>query len=217
MEEEKVLKKYKRLEESSLSRIWKHNIEHDCGAITAFRKFTDCDGSKGVVLSKDDNLKRNKLLTAKLLSKGYGITRLLGKYPEGGSVGKEISYFVVDIENKGSLLKDLRSLGEEFMQDSILFVPKGAINNEGNKAFLTGTNHCENNFLSYGEKSLFNKGKLGFESPIYTSFVNGKPFLFESVEKEVKLPSSGMGIWAMKKIAEQSPENYCFLKGKNID
>ena len=73
MEEEKVLKKYKRLEESSLSRIWQHNIEHDCGAITAFRKFTDCDGSKGVVLSKEDNLKRNKLLTAKLLPKGYGV------------------------------------------------------------------------------------------------------------------------------------------------
>ncbi len=35
------------LQESSLSRLWKHNEEHDCGAMTAFRKAADCgEGEK---------------------------------------------------------------------------------------------------------------------------------------------------------------------------
>lgn len=193
--------KYK-IQESSLSRVWKHNLEHDCGAITAFRKYSDCDGNDGYEYSKKENLQRNKSLTAKLLSLGYGITKLHGVYPEGGEVGKEVSYFVVDLKNKGSLERDLRKLGEEFNQDSILFIPKGAINNKA-KAYLIGTNHCENNWLGYGKKEIFEKGKLGFNSPIYTSFVNGRPFMFESAGKEIKRPGSGMGIWAMERIAEK--------------
>lgn len=195
--------RYKRkYKESSLSRIWRHNLEHDCGAITAFRKYSDCDGSEGQEYSKKDNLKRNKSLSAKLISLGYGITKLHGKYPEGGEVGKEVSFFVVDLKDKGRLEKDLRKLGKEFNQDSILFVPKGAINNEAT-AYLIGTNHCPNNWLGYGKKETFKKGRLSSESPIYTSYVNGRPFIFESVDRELRRPGSGMGIWAMEVIAKK--------------
>ena len=35
-------KEQENLEESSLSRLWQHNIDHDCGAITAFRLYEGC-------------------------------------------------------------------------------------------------------------------------------------------------------------------------------
>jgi len=196
----KSMNPYKPLKESSLSRLWRHNLAHDCGALTAFRKYTVCDETDGVLLTKEDNIKRNKSLTAKLLSKGYDVTRLIGKYPEGGIERKEISYFVVDKKDRGNLEQDMRELGEEFNQDSVLIIPKGAITNEA-QAYLIGTNHCENNWLDYGKKQVFERGRLGYDSPIYTSYINGRPFIFETVDKKLSLPGSGMGIWLMERIA----------------
>jgi len=189
------------INESSLSRIWKHNKEHDAGALTAFRKGPECGGGK--LYSKKENAQRNKSLLAKLKSKGYGVTKLHGSYPEGGKTAKEISYFVVDLDDTGKLEKDLRKFGQEFEQDSILFIPKGAI--EGNsKAYLIGTNRCDNNWLGFGKKEVFNKGRMGYDSPIYTSKVNGRPFIFESVGETIKSPQTGFGNWSMHIIAEQN-------------
>jgi len=75
------------------------------------------------------------------------------------------------------------------------------------KAYLLGTNHCANNWLGYGKKELFNKGRVGYTSPIYTSFVNGRPFIFESVGKNIPSPGNGMGVWAMKVIAKKHWED----------
>ena len=189
------MKKYRDIiNESSLSRLWKHNEEHDCGALTAFRKALNC--GEGEPYTKKENKQRNKSLLSKLKSKGYGVTKLRGKYPEGGKSVTEISYFVVDLDDNGSLKKDLRKLGEEFEQDSILFVPKGAIKGD-TKAYLIGTNHCDNNWLGYGKNEVFAKGRMGYDSPIYTSMVNGRPFIFEEVGKEIITPASGMGVWSM--------------------
>ena len=85
---------------------------------------------------------------------------------------------------------------------SILYIPKGAIKGES-KAYLIGTNSCKNNWLGIGKKEVFNKGRLGYDSPIYTSRVNGRPFLFEEIGEEVLSPASGMGVWAMHLIAEK--------------
>jgi|TARA_R110001583_G_scaffold138087_4_gene289704 hypothetical protein len=188
------------LNESSLSRIWRHNEQHDTGALTAFRKGEDC--GEGTPYTSKQNAQRNKSLMAKLKSKGYGVTKLHGSYPEGGKTAKEISYYVVDLEDKGTLEKDLRKLGQQFDQDSILFVPKGAIKGES-KAQLIGTNRCENNWLGFGKKEVFNKGRMGYDSPIYTSKVNGRPFIFEDIGNEVTNPASGMGVWYMHRLAEK--------------
>ena len=51
----KPFKKY--LNESSLSRLWKHNEEHDAGALTAFRKGSEC--GTGETYSKKENTQRN--------------------------------------------------------------------------------------------------------------------------------------------------------------
>jgi hypothetical protein len=188
------------INESSLSRIWKHNKEHDAGALTAFRKGPECGSGK--LYSKKENAQRNKSLLAKLKSKGYGVTKLHGSYPEGGKTAKEISYFVVDLDDTGKLEKDLKAFGQEFEQDSILFIPKGAIQGDA-KAELIGTNRCDNNWLGFGKKEVFNRGRMGYDSPIYTSKVNGRPFIFEEVGEEVLSPASGMGVWALHLIAEK--------------
>lgn len=190
------LEKY--LNESSLSRLWRHNEEHDCAAMTAYRKARDC--GQGEPYTKAENKARNKSLLAKLKSKGYSVTSLKGKYPEGGTVGKEESFFIVDINDTGKLFDDVKWLGIEFEQDSVLLIPKGAIQNKA-KAYLIGTNNCEDNWLKLGQTEVFNKGKLGYESPIYTSYVNGRPFLFEEYNREIGDPGNGMGYWSLQRAA----------------
>lgn len=187
--------------ESSLSRLWRMNDKYDCGALTAFRKGQDC--GQGEPYTRSDNAKRNKSLLAKLKSKGYSVTTLKGQYPEGGETQKEISFFVVDINDTGNLPSDIAQLGSEFEQDSVLIVPRGSLQNQAH-AYLLGTNNCDNNWLGMGQKEVFNKGKIGYDSPIYTSYVNGRPFIFEDVsELEESSPASGMGVWAMHRAAEK--------------
>jgi len=189
------------LTESSLSRLWKHNEEHDCGAITAFRIARDCN--QGERYTKKENKQRNKSLRTKLVAMGYGVTGIHGTSMEGDEKTKEESYFIVDLQDKGNLKKDLIKLGEMFEQDSVLFVPRGAIKGE-DKAILIGTNRCPKNEIGYHGTILFNKGKMGYESPIYTSYVNGRPFIFEELGVEYGYPGSGMGKWALHVISEMN-------------
>lgn len=193
-----IYKKY--IKESSLSRLWRHNEKYDCGALTAFRVAENC--GEGRPYTKKENKQRNKSLLAKLKTKGYSVTSLKGTYPEGGKTGKEESFFVVDIKYTNTLLNNLKSLGEEFQQDSILFVPKGSVNGEA-KAILVGTNRCSNNFLGYHQEMSFEKGKFGMKSPIYTSFVNGRPFIFEDIGQHICGPNTGFGWWSVQIIAEK--------------
>lgn len=187
---------------SSLSRIWRHNQAHDCGAITAFRQYKGCDTEE--VYSSSDNQKRNKSLVAHLISRGYGVTKLEGRYPEGGKETKEISFFVVDLKDHGNLENDLLELGHKFEQDSILFVPKGAIDNKA-EAVLIGTNSYPNNMLAGHARMPFNLAKLGDQSPIYTSFVNGRPFYFTSASNgDLQSYQNGIGLAFAQAIASKN-------------
>ncbi len=190
---------------SSLSRVWRHNENHDCGALTAFRKTTGCgDSDDDVVYTKEDNMKRNKQLKAELANLGYGVTALKGKYPEGGVVGKEISFWVVDLKDTGKLEKDLMRLGSKFEQDSVLYVPKGSIQGK-DKGYLIGTGKCKNAFPAYGKKNVFDTAKMGYESKIYTSYINGRPFIFESAEngRIQQNYGNGFGYWQMMIMTEK--------------
>ena len=177
-------------EDSSLSRLWKHNLSHDCGAMSAFRPASDC--GTGTPYTRDDDLKRSASLSAKLRFLGYGVTAMVGVY-EGQ---KEAGFFVVDFTDSGKLEADLRSLGEEFEQDSILFVPRGAVNNEAT-AYLIGTSHCPGIEITYGEREPFERGKVGISSPIYSTCIDARPFFFESITLEDVYRPSGMGYWAL--------------------
>ena len=133
---------------------------------------------------------------------GYGVTVLKGKYPEGGKTTIEISFFVVNLNDNEDFFKKIAKFGEKFEQDSVLLIPKGAINND-DKAYLYGTNHCDNNWLGYHKKETFENGRLGKTSKIYTSYVNNRPFIFEQVKEECLMPSSGMGRWYLHLVAEK--------------
>lgn len=187
--------------ESSLSRLFNHNQEHDCGAMSAFRK----------TYTRKENEQRHKSLKAKLMSGGYSVTEIIGKYPEGG-VDKtitELSFFVVDVKNTGNLFSDMSKLGEYFEQDSILFIPKGAINNDS-QAFLYGTSESPDSFPGYHNKKEFDFGKMGQGNPIYSPSIHGRPFSFndkpikESLNgylRTCKPSETGMGTWAQLAIA----------------
>lgn len=190
------------LQESSLSRIKKHTEEHDTGTITAFRYARDC--GKGEKYTKDENLKRNKSLLAKLQAKRYGVTSIKGSYIEnyGTDTAREVGenvFFVVDLNDTGELLKDLKKLGLEFDQDSILYIPKG-----GERSELHGTNHCENGFPGFGKIKKYSQRVLG-DTGKFFSRVNGRPFVFnesDQIEKEYYLPQGFFGRWGCDSIAK---------------
>ncbi len=169
-----------KLIESSLSRLTSHMVEHDTGTITAFRSS----------YTYKENLQRNKQLLAKLFSLGYNVTSVQGVYVEdyGTKDAKEVGehvFFVVDVKDKGRLEDDLRFLGEEYEQDSVLFIPK-----PGNESYLWGTNDAE--FPGYGKVVKFSHRGMGTSGQFMTK-IRGRPFIFESVLKEHKSPDGYLG------------------------
>jgi hypothetical protein len=167
------------INESSLSRVWKHMKDHDYGTITAFR---------GNYTHKE-NMQRNKSLVSKIMAKGYSVTAIDGGYVENWDDDEvenkdvtENSYLVVDIKDKGTLEKDLRKWGEEFEQDSILF---GKANE---KPALIGTSKRQGQKLSYGKKIMnFDAVKYGYKGQFFSQ-VNDRPFIFESIIHEFTIP-----------------------------
>ena len=162
------------IQEKGLSRILTHIEAHDTGSITAYR----------YQFSKRENQQRNKSLQAKLASLGYGITSVRGTYiedygtPEAKEVG-EHTFFVVDLTNRGRLRDDLIRLGQEFDQDSILFIPKGGVASE-----LIGTN--ETGYPGLGNSLKLPVLKFGDDGNEFLTRVAGRPFYFtESILSEV--------------------------------
>jgi hypothetical protein len=194
------------INESSLSRVVHHMANHDCGTITAHRSKEGCGGPDDKPYSKEDNKKRNRQLYAILESLGYGVTEVDGAYienfgtPDAVEV-KEDVYFVVDLKDKGNLEKDLRKLGEEFDQDSILFIPKGQM------GMLIGTNHCSN-YPGYGKSMAFSSRSFGKPGEFMTK-VRNRPFIFEDsfLEKPCNenyySVANIMGKWAITTITKK--------------
>lgn len=176
----KIIKTFKELNESSLSRIVKHMSEHDCGIMTAERKGEGCKPTKLEYYTKKQNYQRNRQLNAKLQILGYGITKGKGVYIENYK-SKDLSersnvyedvYFIVDLKDNGNLKNDLLELGELYMQDSIFWIPK-----PGNMSYLIGTNHCEDAFPGYGIVSENPIRSFGVDGEFMT-MINGRPFKF---------------------------------------
>lgn len=176
--------------------------EHDTGVVTAFRYAPEC--GKGTPYTRKENLQRNKSLLAKILSKGYTVIALRGAYienfgtPEAREVN-ENTFFVVDIKDGGNLLSDLKSFGEEFEQDSILFVPKGGLGSE-----LHGTNQCPNGYPGYGKTIKYNTRQLGRNGEFFSK-VGNRPFSFvaEAVMNEIVAPQGFFGKWGCSTASKQ--------------
>ena len=173
------------LKESSLSRIWEQTKLHESGTITAFRYARDC--GQGKIFTKNENMKNNTKLKAKLLMLGYGVTAIDGVYVENyGSKNarevKEKSFIVIDIKDAGNLRKDLIKLGGEFEQDSITY------QNMNQKYVLISTNTCPEGYPGKGKVGVVLKlGKSMFgKDGEFHSKINGRPFVFESVDSPMQ-------------------------------
>ena len=180
------------INESGLSRIWRHVQNHQAGAVTSYR------GDR----SKDENKKNNRELKAILRKKGYGVTSVDGSYIEdfGGDKPREVSepsFFVVDLEDKGTLEKDLIKLGQRYDQDSVLVVPQG-----GKDASLVGTSKREDAFPSYGKSFKVGSGKYGKVAGEFLSRIRGREFTFEGFE----LPQTYNERWVDSILYKQSGE-----------
>jgi hypothetical protein len=179
------MKLTKILQESSLSRIWKHTKEHDSGTITAFRYAPDC--GNGTPYTKSQNQQRNAQLKAKLLSLGYGVTAIDGYYienykSENERKVKEESFIVIDIKDKGTLKNDLVKLGLFFEQDSVTYgTPDGAY-------YLVSSNKCPSGYPGKGKVGVSVKlGKPLFgQNGEFFSSVGGRPFVFTEVKHDIQ-------------------------------
>lgn len=178
MEEMKTIlnewKEYRALNESSLSRIYKHIQEHDCVVITAFREDTE-DAAKCTekAIIGGENKERNKDLKAALLGLGYGVTKVDGSYIENYNteIAKEVkedSFFCVNLKDDPSFLENMAMLGEKFCQDSILVFPRG-----GEDSYLLGTNNAD--FPGYGATEILGDF-LGGQEAEFMSRIKGRPF-----------------------------------------
>lgn len=156
------------IKESSLSRIVNYIQKYDSGTITAFRD----------MYSRKENRQRNKSLLSKLLSKGYGVTSVQGVYienygkPNAVEVGESV-FFVADLKNKGNLKKNLIELGEEFNQDSIMYIYKGG--KKGSE--LIGTN--QTGYPGYSHIKKFPIFKTGKDNNEFLTKISGRPFYFK--------------------------------------
>lgn len=193
------------LNETSLSRVVHHMEKHDCGTVTAFRSKEGCGGEGAREYTLAENKNRNRQLYAILETLGYGVTEVDGAYIEnfGTENAVEVTedvYFVVDLKDRGTLEKDLRRLGEQFDQDSIMFIPKGQM------GMLIGTNHCTN-FPGYGNKIPFSSRSFGKPGEFMTK-VKNRPFIFEETFLEKKCNENYysvaniMGKWAISHTAK---------------
>lgn len=194
-----------RLNKSSLSRIYKHILEHDCAILTAFRHNIDLDicppvdisypieyidaGEIPMAIKKE----ANRDLKAVLLVLGYGVTRVDGSYienynTEAAKEVKEESYFVANLANSNTFFDDIIELGKSYCQDAVILIPKG-----GKKSILYGTNLSD--FPGYENKINLGKFSGGNESEFMTR-VGARPFVLESYQDLTRLQRM-----ACKKIA----------------
>jgi len=165
---------YTLLNESSLSRVYRHIQEHDCVIITAFRDDTEdkTNCTERSVIG-GDNKERNRDLKATLLGLGYGVTAVDGSYVEdfGSETAKEVkedSLFCVNLKDDPSFVETMAALGEKFCQDSIIVFPKG-----GESVYLRGTNNAS--FPGYGSEQSVGDFVGGKEAEFMTR-VKGRPF-----------------------------------------
>lgn len=164
------------LNQSSLPVMLQHNTEHDCAILTAYRG--DIETS--------ENKKRNIVLAKALKRYGYDTTAVDGIYQEEGKdhPTKEVSFFVVNVNDDSSFKKNCCDLAEEFEQDSIAYIPKGVLSGK-NKPYLIGTKPDAVQ-LKYGETLTFSETNFGKDAAFKTT-IDGKPFNFtfnESIKNE---------------------------------
>ena len=179
-----------RLDESSINRMLQWLKDCDCAFITAFRnelkdvrdmkatyRGPNKDWQVGKQFTHEENRQKNKLMVAKLLELGYGVTKVKGVYPEGmKDETSEESYLVVNRNNDENFLNNLLRISEYYNQDSIYYKEKGKT-----KGNLIGTNN--NGFPEYHQKGDDSELKTSTASN-YMSRMGNKAFSFVGNDAE---------------------------------
>lgn len=178
------------LNESSINRMLQWLKDCDCAFISAFRnelkdvrdmeatyRGPDKNWEVGKHFTHEENRQKNKLMVAKLLQLGYGVTKVKGVYPEGMTdETSEESYLVVNRNNDENFLDNLLSISEYYNQDSIYYKEKGKT-----KGYLIGTN--DSGFPEYHQKGEDSEMKTGTASN-YMSRMGNKAFSFVGKDAE---------------------------------
>ena len=172
--------------ESSVSRTKFYLQNYECATISAFRPGANIGRKDEEELTnRKDVLKRNKQHSAELGKKltEFGYTHFLvdgawakenkDKTPilnsRGEQVfGREITYFVVNNngDTREQFRNNLKKLGSEFDQDSVMFYPKGS-----SMAFWSGTTKRESD-LKFGQNKLLKNGR--WEPQMYRTTLRGR-------------------------------------------
>ena len=190
----KNINKYKKIEESSLSKIWKYTKEHSCGCISGWRHEN----------TYKTNKQNNKEILSVLMHKKYSVTSIQGSYIENheseakSKPVSEMAFFVVNIgvdgDDGGQLEEDLVKLGLYFKQESILSIRNG-------EGFLVGTSKNDKVSPSYKEKISVGTAKYGKVISDYFSKIGARPFAFTS--EGIDGPCNIMSKWARSEYAKK--------------
>jgi hypothetical protein len=203
------------LQESSLSRVHQHVMEHECAIVSAYRKdpgdTSKCADVEQAATPEPDlekttepalqiNRMKSADLKAYLLSQGYGVTEVVGSYIENFSQPtavevKEKSLFVVNLKNTDAFKSDIENMGKKFCQDSVMFIPQG-----GKGAYLVGTNNSE--FPGLANSVPVGDLKMGKESEFMTR-VGDRPFTTTEGKLETYSSLSRLERMAVKAMAKR--------------
>ena len=187
--------------ESSVSRTKFYLQNYECATISAFRPGANIGRKDEEELTnRKDVLKRNKKhsseLGKKLTELGYTHFLVDGAWAKenkdktpilnsrGEQVfGSEITYFVVNNngDTREQFRNNLKKLGNDFDQDSVMFYPKGS-----NMAFWSGTTKREND-LKFGQNQLLKNGK--WEPKMFRATLRGRKntgYSYESTDIKSK-------------------------------
>ena len=119
------------INESGLSRVRKHIMNHDCAILTAFRgdlmDMGNCTDNAEMPEEGEKNMNRNRDLKATLLGSGYGVTKVDGSYVEDFDTPKamevkENSLFCVNLKDDPSFI---RYIGREVLSRLSVDYSKG--------------------------------------------------------------------------------------------
>lgn len=199
------------LEESNIRRIEKWVNENEIAIITAWRgqfvnltpktktpshishnpqkrgeKIEGTPFSEGEPFSTEEKKYYNKKLKSVLLSYGYGITKVRGKWIEDlskdTSSDDEESFFVVNINNDPSFKSKIFDLSEKFNQDAFTYSPLGTT-----EGYAIGTNAAS--WPGYGNSILLGNFTPNIIAQAMTSIKN-RGFSFTNQECDKEKPKS---------------------------
>ena len=164
-----------------------HFLAYDCAFISAYRaKYT-----------KRENLQRSSNLAAKLISEGYGVASVVGRFRDGGQDSCERTFFVVNFRGDEAFARNIISYGKYFEQDAVLIIPKGAGGGGKRGAYSVRMNACEKDFSRplNENKKVFRRTLIDREIRAFFARGRGRDFEFlEKIKVLQKIASDGMSL-----------------------